>query len=412
MKKQDIEKLSPNIKETDLWSDAESEYSFLFSNEMMPDFLRFGAKPLTNKQFTDELKKLVKNYPFYYPAYLDMGCRLLIIDIEQAKKALDIGFEIAIKISSWEVIDLDYDIVFENMEKLFHPELVVHYAMKLIEKFPDKAVHYDSAAYALATMGEKEKALEFGIKAVELNPKNSYYLNNLGMCYLELNRFDEAEKYFKLSINADKNHKNPVNNLADCLQMKALGLSNTEFSLLPFDMKKIEELEKQHDSDDLHNYVNRVNLLKLTVFKETLLKKSQNSVNGLNSLIKTLKGFFNFIDSISDEYFIWEEIVHLQINFEQIMNMFIIKHSNVDDDILDELYQSIYQYYGFLSENNIVKKVKFDEFKKYADSLKPGLFDKMHKYNLVRNGIGKNAQKKQEILHELFNDDHLREYIF
>lgn len=412
MKRQDLEKLSPNIKETVSWSVAESEYSVLFSIEMMPDFLRFGAKPLTNKKLTDKLKILTKNYPFYYPAYLDMGCRLLLIDIEQAKKTLDIGFEIASRISTWEVLDLDFDLVFENMEKLFHPEMVVRYAMKLIEKFPDKAVHYDSAAYALATMGEKEKALEFGIKAIELNPKNSYYLNNLGMYYLELKRFDEAEKCFKLSIKADKNHENPFNNLADYVKMKALGLSNTEYSLLPFDREKIEELEKNNETDDLLNYLNKVNLSKLSAFKETLLLKSKNSVNGLKSLFKTLKGFLKYIDSISDEYFIWEEIMYLHINFEQIMNMFIINHSNVDDHILDEIYQSIYQFYGFLSENNIVRKEKFEEFKKYADSLKPELFDKMHKYNLVRNGLGKNALKKEEILHELFEDDHLTEYIF
>ncbi len=232
MENEEIEKLTPKIKNSESWREAESEYQFLFEDEMLPPFLRFGAKPLTNKKFVGKLKSLVKNYPFYYPAYLDMGCRLLKINIKQATEVLDLGFEICIRVSSWDIIDLDYDIVFENMEKISHPEFVVRYALKLIEKFPDKAVHYDSAAYAFAALGDMNQALAFGKKAVELSPKNSYLLNNLGMCFLELHEYDEAENCFNLSIKADKNHENPVNNLADCNKMRALGLSYKEYCLL------------------------------------------------------------------------------------------------------------------------------------------------------------------------------------
>ena len=65
MKKEEIEKLTPEIKKSESWSEAENEYQFLFETDKMPEILRFGVKPLTNKQFVDKLINLVKNYPFY-----------------------------------------------------------------------------------------------------------------------------------------------------------------------------------------------------------------------------------------------------------------------------------------------------------------------------------------------------------
>jgi tetratricopeptide (TPR) repeat protein len=378
----------------------------------MPDILRFGAKPLSNKQFVDKLKSIVKNYPFYYPAYLDMGCRLLRINIQQATEALDIGYGICIMVSDFETIDKDYYIVFENLEMLIHPEFVVRYALQLIEKFPYKAVFYDSAAYAFASLGEKEQALAFGKKAVGLSPKNSYFLNNLGMYYLELKMYDEAEKCFKLSIKAEKKHVNPVNNLATCAKMRALGLSGKEYCLLPIDKNTIRELKKDSDSDMLQEYVDNVNQFKMLALKDALAEKSQNKVHTFDRLFKALSVFFHFIESISDEYFIYEEVVYVHINFESIMHMFIIRHNDVNEQIVNEIYQSLYLFYGYLSENEIILNKHFEAFKEKADSLKIGLLDKVNKYNKVRNGLGDNWKAKAETLEKLFGDDSDREVIF
>ena len=412
MKKEEIEKLTPEIRKSESWSEAESEYQFLFETEMMPDILRFGAKPLSNKQFVDKLKSIVENYPFYYPAYLDMGCRLLKINIQQATEALDIGYEICIRVSDFETIDKDYDIVFENLENLIHSEFVVRYVLKLIEKFPDKAIFYDSAAYAFASLGENDQAVAFSKKAVELSPKNSYFLNNLGMNYLELKMYEEAEKCFNLSIKADKNHVNPVNNLAICKEMKAIGLTLKEYFLLPVDIEKIRELEKNSDPDILVEYIGNVNQFKIIGLKNSFLEKSQNKIHSFDRLIKTLRGFFRFIQSISDEYFIYEQVFYVHINFESIMHMFIIRHSDVNEEILNEIYQSMFMFYGYLSEKKIIKKQQFEAFKETADSIKSGLFDKMHKYNKVRKGLGNNRKTKAEILEEIFGDDGDRDYIF
>jgi hypothetical protein len=105
-----------------------------------------------------------------------MGVRLLSVNTDLAVETLDTAFEICVKIDSWSTISKVYDIFFDNLEKVFREEFVVRYALKLIGKFPDKAKLYDYAASAFNLLEENDKAIEYGMQAVRLEPKNTYFL--------------------------------------------------------------------------------------------------------------------------------------------------------------------------------------------------------------------------------------------
>lgn len=405
MKKTDIERLTPKVTKTAAWENAVAEYSFLYSDKMLPPQLRIGP-PLTNKEFTDGLWHIIEVCPAFYPAYFDIGARLLSEDMDIATKTLDTAFEICIKICSWNTISKDFDIVFDNFEKIFHEEFIVRYSLKLIEKFPGKAILYDFAAYGFNILDENAKAIEYGMKAFVLEPKNTYFLNNLGTFYLSNKNFDDAEKYFNLSIKADPKHENPKNNLADCKIMRKKNLSLNEYYLLPIDYKKIEKYENAEEWSELDDYVNLQNQQKFLVFHLTLSKQNQFKVQNFHSLFSTLLIFFDFVKSVSNETFVWEDIDYFSEYFKAIIHKFIFKHGDVDDEIMNEIYDSTLMYYRFLSNSKVIKQKQFSEFQELANSLKDELFDKMHKYNKIRHNPAVSEKKKETIREELFEGDH------
>jgi tetratricopeptide (TPR) repeat protein len=321
-------------------------------------------------------------------------------------ETLDTAFEICVKINSWDTISKVYDIFFDNLEKVFHEEFVVRYALKLIGKFPDKAKLYDFAAGAFNLLEEHAKAIEYGMQAVRLEPKNTYFLNNLGLYYLSEKNFEDAEKYFNLSMKADRDHEYPKNNLADCKVMKKNNLSLKEYYLRAADHKKIEKYKDNEEWSELDEYVELMNQQKLLIFHMALSGKYRFKAHNLHSLFETLAQFFHFVESVSNETFVWEDINYLCQYFKQIMHKFVFKHYDVNDEILTEVFDSTLMYYNFLSDNKVIKQKQFAVFKKLSSSLKNEIFDKMHRYNKIRHDPAVSEKEKEKIRKELFEGDH------
>jgi len=409
MKQKEIELLSSKIKKTTAWKNAEDDYFYVYADSSLPPQFKI-SEPLTNEEITNELQKIIDECPSFYPAYFDLGTRVLSVDMDKATIILDTAFEICIKISSWNEVSKDFDIIFDNFEKSLHEEFTVRYVLKLIDRFPDKAILYDYVAYAFNVLGEYAKSIEYQIKAVALEPKNTYFLNNLGVFYLSDKCYSEAEKYFNLSIKADPKHENPVNNLADCKTMEKKNLSLKEYYLLPVNYEKIREYEEKEDYSELDSYVSEINNLKLLVFRSSLSESNQYKVHKFHSLLSTLQVFFGFVKTISNDAFIWEDIDYFCRYFKPIMHKFIFKHGDTDDEILTEIYESTFLYYNFLCKNNLISNKDFTEFKNHSNSLKNELFDKMHRYNIIRHDPNISANKKEKIREELFEGD--RDWMF
>ena len=154
-----------------------------------------------------------------------------------------------------------------------------------------------------------------------------------------------------------------------------------------------------------------MNHQKLHVFHETLSQKYQFKVQNFNSLFSTLIPFFDFVKSVSNETFVWEDIDYLCRYFKPIMHKFIFKHGDLDDEILTEVFDSTLLYYRFLFDNMVITQNQFAAFKELTSSLKDELFDKMHRYNKIRHNPDVSEMRKEKIREKLFEDDHVWPFI-
>jgi Flp pilus assembly protein TadD len=68
------------------------------------------------------------------------------------------------------------------------------------KSYPNESTHPHGSGYCLGKLGHFDESVEKNRRAVELNPDNHVYLNDLGYSLLEAKKFDESEKILKKSI--------------------------------------------------------------------------------------------------------------------------------------------------------------------------------------------------------------------
>jgi tetratricopeptide (TPR) repeat protein len=66
--------------------------------------------------------------------------------------------------------------------------------------YPNQALHYIGSGYCFYKLGNIEEAIRKERRAVELEPDNHFYLNDLGYSLLEAGLIEEAESVLKRSI--------------------------------------------------------------------------------------------------------------------------------------------------------------------------------------------------------------------
>jgi len=69
--------------------------------------------------------------------------------------------------------------------------------LKAVELDPNYAEAYNMLAITESSAGKHDKAIEYANKAVQLNPRNDYYLMNLANFYMQGEQWDKAAEYFK-----------------------------------------------------------------------------------------------------------------------------------------------------------------------------------------------------------------------
>ena len=72
-------------------------------------------------------------------------------------------------------------------------------------------------------------------------------------------------------------------------------------------------------------------------------------------VIKTLESFFDFVDRVSNMAgLLYEDIGHVQRHFNAIMHKFIFKFADVDRKMIEDVCESLLEYYGFLARQELV----------------------------------------------------------
>ncbi len=95
-----------------------------------------------------------------------------------------------------EIIDKAGDFLLERNDY----KNALEFYLSAERAYPTQASHYIGSGYSLSKLGNIGEAIRKGRRAVELEPNNYHYLNDLGFSLLEAGHFEEAEVVIKKSI--------------------------------------------------------------------------------------------------------------------------------------------------------------------------------------------------------------------
>ncbi len=401
-KKRRVEK--GNIKSTDAWRKAEWDYADILSRNMMPSL--FG-NPLTEQDMIEWFNDIIKDCPEFYPALFDIGGRILKEGNEKlGKKYLDEGLQSIEKYGNKEDLITTYYDICEFLEKQFQFEMAIEYYARLEKIEKNKAKVYDCLGYCYVYLDDFDKAFQIQKKALELCDTNNKYFSNMGWIELLRGNIDNAKKMLDRSLKLDPHDEFTQGNMKMLtIMQKNKDLKNWEKALLR--KKDYEYLDRLEDEDDMDEYQKQIiidNYGKLDAFKFDLLRNSKYTQRKKYDIWFTTGYILDFIEKICDDtYFSYDDIDTVEFEFKSIMHRFIIKTGDIDEEIFNDVYTSLFEFYGFLSKHKVISGYK--SLKDEMLGSKEGLLDKMEQYDEIRHNDEYTREEKEELREKLFGSD-------
>jgi hypothetical protein len=180
----------------------------------------------------------------------------------------------------------------------------------------------------------------------------------------------------------------------------------------PLDRKQIERLADQEKWERVTDLCTNFNDCRREAFAQSTLLKGGKERSRLPDLLATLRSFFDFVSRIdASGIFLNEDIGLVHRNFKPIMHKFIFKFGDVDREMMEDVFEALQAYYGFLTSRRIVDAAEFTRFQETILKTKGELLDKMEQYNAVRHDAAVSEKKKERLREKLFEGDHLWPHI-
>jgi hypothetical protein len=146
---------------------------------------------------------------------------------------------------------------------------------------------------------------------------------------------------------------------------------------------------------------------RMEAFAQSHFLKGGRTRSHLPNMLATLKTFFRFVTQIdSGGTFVHEDINRVRDNFKQIAHKFIFKFGDVDRETMNDVFDGLEVYYGFLASRKIVAAEDFKLFRNEIHPMKDELIGKMERYNAIRHDDSMDEDQKEEIREQLFEGDH------
>jgi tetratricopeptide (TPR) repeat protein len=392
-KKKDIEK-------TEAWQAADWRYTGILAQDVMP----LLGRPLTGEERIDLLTEILSDCPEYYPVLLELGYR----SIQEGKDEMARGFidrglqSLRTHFNQEELLDA-YRSVCDLLEEYLRFEMAIEYYKQLLEIATDKGEVYDYLASCYAYLGDLDKAVENQQQALKLSPSDHRLHCNMGWLVMMRGNLHAAKDALERSLELDRTDEITVNNYYVCkLLLKNERLKDWETYLLRgTDYKKLKELTA--DDEGYRKEVQQYNYDRIEAFKVNLIRNPQYTPAKKYDLLFTLKYIMKFIwDLHTSAFFFYEDVDTIRENFVSIMHRFILKTSDIDEEILNDVYASFLEFYKFLAARKVISGYK--ELENVMREAKPELVEKMLRYNEIRHDENYNEDAKEKIREELFGD--------
>ncbi len=391
------------VTESKAWDTAEWEYSALQTDILAP----FFSAPISPEQIVSRLRNIVRQCPQYYPAHIELGIRLLCRKRSRgAEQMIDRGFCLMMDLADPKHHAENMDGIIENLEKIWRFDISRRLLNMLADHQSLGADLLDSLAHAEARLGDLDAALLHIQEAIKLAPKDYGFWANKGWYHLMREELDEAHAALKKALQIKP--KDPVasGNLTVLRYLRRHGGTYWNYLERPLDRAEIERLIDQED-DQATELCGDFNACRIEAFAQAALLKGGKDLSRLSDLLATLRAFFSFVSRIdSCGFFLNEDIAIISENYRAIMHKFIFKHGDVDREMMEEVWESLQAYYGFLADRGIVVASDFEILQKIIRETKNEFLDKMEQYNAIRHEDSLSEKKKEQIRQKLFGDDH------
>jgi tetratricopeptide (TPR) repeat protein len=391
------------VTESKAWEAAEWEYSSLQTEILAP----FFSAPISPDQIVSRLRNMARRCPQFYPAHIELGLRLLCRKNSRgAEQMIDKGFRLMMDLADPKHYAKNMDGIIENLEKLWRFDIIRRLLLILADRKSLGADLLDSLAHAEARLGNLDAALLHIQEAIKLAPGDYGFWANKSWYYLMRGELDDADLALAKALRIKP--KDPVasGNLTILQYLRQHGGTYWNYLERPLDRAEIERLIDQED-DQVTDLCADFNDSRIEAFAQAALLKGGKDLSRISDLLATLRTFFNFVSQVdSSGFFQNEDIAVISGNFRPIMHKFIFKHGDVDREMMEDVWESLQAFYGFLAGRGIVVTADFEMLQKTIRETKNEFLDKMEQYNGIRHDDSISEKKKEQIRRKLFGDDH------
>jgi tetratricopeptide (TPR) repeat protein len=252
-----------------------------------------------------------------------------------------------------------------------------------------------------------ETALRHSAKATALAPDNAHFRSNHGLFHLMAGNASEAEIHLSTALRLDPENKVTKGNVEVQKYLARHGGNFSDYLVRPVDREEIERLSDDDDLERLDQVCATYNFDRLQALGRNLAA-DEDRRRRCAEIIRTLENYFDFVDRVSNTAgLLYEDIGYVQRHFNAIMHKFIFKFADVDRTMIEDVCESLLEYYGFLAREELVAPGRFSRFRAMVRRNRKGLIDKMERYNGIRHDGGLDEEEKEAIREELFDGDHL-----
>lgn len=386
------------LMRSDAWKAAEWDYSAL----MAPDLIQGAGKRPPASDRIKALRGILARCPEFYPARVDLGLRLLCTgrekgDEEEGRRILGEGVKGLLEFGENNEITGTMEACCGDLEKRFLYEDSMTLYRAMLEAGIEPAEAHDGLGYCLSYMGTPEDAASEIQLAVEAEPGKAVFLSNLAHTEIQRGNLDRAEALLKRAFRLDSKEPHTLGNMKclEAIRRKEGPKDWKAFLLGGPDMREMERLEEDEDYIGMARLAGEHNGNLLLAFRKELAGRKDITPAGKYDLMFSMDRFTNLAGRILDEEpCLLSDIITVHVGFQHVLDRFVMETSDVDRQILDEMFNSVREFYGFLAREEVVSEEAFAGLVREMKDTRPGIEDRMDRYNAIRRAPGVTAEKK------------------